>query len=195
MENLISLFLGLALSASCGFRVFVPLLIISTAAVENWVNLPEDLVWLDSNQAIILFGVASLAEVMLYYFPWLDNALDIITLPLASGVGIWVTQSYLPEMTPLAQWTLAIIAGGGTAGLTKGLNSLLRVGSTATTGGLSNPIFSTIELLGAAVIATMAMIIPVAMGFVILCVLILGVIKAWFWWKNQKQTTVYPENS
>ncbi|ACB54123.1 hypothetical protein cce_4775 [Crocosphaera subtropica ATCC 51142] len=187
MESLVSLFLGLALSASCGFRVFVPLLIISIGAVENWITLPEDLLWLDSNQAIILFSVASLVEVILYYFPWLDNALDMITLPLASIVGIWVTQSYLPEMTPLAQWTLAIIAGGGTAGITKTLNSLLRVGSTATTGGLSNPIFSTIELIGATIIATMGMIIPVAMGVVIICILILGVIKAWFWWKNPKR--------
>lgn len=190
MESLVSLCLGLALSASCGFRVFVPLLIISTAAVENWITLPEDLLWLDSNQAIILFGVASLAEVILYYFPWLDNALDLITLPLASAVGIWVTQSYLPEMTPLAQWTLAIIAGGGTAGITKTLNSLLRVGSTGMTGGLSNPIFSTIELVGAAMIATMSMIVPLAMGLIITCVLIGGVVKAGFWWKNQKQTTV-----
>ncbi|MGK7930971.1 MAG: DUF4126 domain-containing protein [Microcystaceae cyanobacterium] len=177
LDTFISVLLGLSLSAACGFRVFIPFLIISIAAVENWIALPGDLSWLDTNQAIILLAVASLVEVVAYYVPWLDNALDTIALPLATAAGTWVTQSSLPEMNSLAQWTIALTAGGGTAGMTKFLNSLLRLGSTGTTGGLANPIFSTIELVSASAIAISSLFLPIATGFIVLILLIWGFFK------------------
>ncbi len=192
LDTLISLLLGLSLSAACGFRIFIPFLVVSTAAVENWVTLPTDLSWLDTNQAIILFATASLVEVVAYYFPLLDNALDTIALPLATAAGAWVTQSSLPEMNPLAQWTIAIIAGGGTAGLTKALNSLFRLGSTGATGGLGNPIFATLELIFSFVLAATSLFVPIITGFVVIILIFLGIWKIGQWLKQRKTVTSDP---
>jgi hypothetical protein len=185
LDSLISLLLGLSLSAACGFRVFIPFLVVSTAAVENWINLPNDLSWLDTNQAIILFATASLIEVILYYFPLLDNLLDTIALPLVTVIGVWVTYNSLPEMNALTQWTIAIIAGGGTAGITKGLNSLLRLGSTGITGGLGNSLFATIEMIIAVLIAGLALIVPILTGFLVIFLLIWGIVKIIKWGQSK----------
>jgi Domain of unknown function (DUF4126) len=56
---------------------------------------------------------------------------------------------------------LALAAGGGTAGLTKGIMNILRGTSTAVSGGLTNPIFSALELLAAAVLSALAITVPV----------------------------------
>ncbi|MGK7944211.1 MAG: DUF4126 domain-containing protein [Microcystaceae cyanobacterium] len=192
LDTLISLLLGISLSAACGFRVFIPFLIISIAAVENWIALPGDLSWLDTNQAIILLAAASLVEVVAYYVPWLDNALDAIALPLATAAGAWVTQNSLPEMNSLAQWTIAIMAGGGTAGITKSLNSLLRLGSTGTTGGLANSIFATIELVSASSLAILSLILPIATGFFVIILLIWGIFKIGTTWGERQANQAKP---
>jgi hypothetical protein len=58
------------------------------------------------------------------------------------------------------KWTAAVIAGGGIAGLTKGMTGILRAHSTVLTGGLGNPIIATAELGGAALISFLALAAP-----------------------------------
>jgi hypothetical protein len=162
LDTLISLMLGISLSAATGFRVFVPLLVMSAAAVLGHVDLPADFDWIESDQALILFAVASLLEIVGYYIPWLDHILDIVSTPAAIIAGTIVTASAAPDaMNPLVQWTTALLAGGGAAGLTKGMNNILRVISTAISGGLTNPVIATIELTLAVVLAVLAVTVPV----------------------------------
>jgi hypothetical protein len=61
---------------------------------------------------------------------------------------------------------LAIIAGGGIAGLLQGATTALRAKSSLFSGGLGNPIISTLELAGAAIIAILAIILPIV-GFIL----------------------------
>jgi hypothetical protein len=162
LDTLISLMLGISLSAATGFRVFVPLLVMSAAAVLGHVDLPTNFDWIESDQALILFAVASLLEIVGYYIPWLDHMLDIVSTPAAIIAGTIVTASAAPDtMNPLVQWTTALLAGGGAAGLTKGMNNILRVISTAISGGLTNPVIATIELTLAVVLAVLAVTVPV----------------------------------
>jgi hypothetical protein len=60
----------------------------------------------------------------------------------------------------MVKWTTAIIAGGGAAGLTQSATALLRLNSTAFTGGLGNPIIATAEFGGALLVAVLALIAP-----------------------------------
>jgi len=53
------------------------------------------------------------------YIPWFDHLLNVAATP-AAIIGTVVTASLAPDMNPVAQWTLALAAGGGTA-ITKGL--------------------------------------------------------------------------
>lgn len=169
LDTLISLMLGISLSAATGFRVFVPLLVMSAAAVLGHIDLPSDFDWIESDQALILFAVASLLEITGYYIPWLDHTLDIISTPAAIIAGTIVTASTAPEqMNPLVQWTTALLVGGGAAGLTKGMSNIMRVISTAISGGLTNPIIATIELVLALVIALLAVSVPVVALLVVI---------------------------
>jgi hypothetical protein len=161
LDTLISLMLGISLSAACGFRVFVPLLVMSAASVLGHIDLPSNFDWIESDQALLLFAAASVLEVAGYYIPWFDHILDVLSTPAAIIAGTIVTASTAPDtMNPLIQWTTALVAGGGAAGLTKGMSNILRVISTMISGGLTNPVIATIELGLAILLAVLAVSVP-----------------------------------
>ena len=104
--------LGLGLSASCGFRVFVPMLVLSLAARNDWLEISESFRWLQSDVATVTLAVATVLEVGAYYVPWIDNLLDTIASPCAVIAGVLVSAATFTEMDPIVKWSLAIIAGG-----------------------------------------------------------------------------------
>jgi hypothetical protein len=167
-ETLLDLMLGIGLSAAAGFRVFVPLLVMSAAAVLGHVDLPTNFDWIESDQALIVFAAASLMEIVGYYIPFLDVLLDTIATPAAIIAGTLITASLASDLNPFLQWTVAIIAGGGTAGLTKGTTAIIRVIATAVFAGLSNPVIATIELVLAITLAVLAITVPVLTSVVLL---------------------------
>lgn len=175
IETLIEVLLGVSLSVAAGFRVFVPLLVLSGASVLAHLNLPTDFDWLETPQALAVFAVASGLEIMGYYIPWLDHLLDLVSTPAAVIVGTVVAASLTPDLSPIAQWTLAIVAGGGSAGLTKGVMNLLRLTSTAASGGLTNPILATIELGVAVTLSVLAVTLPLVAGVVVLVLLVFAI--------------------
>jgi Domain of unknown function (DUF4126) len=164
LDTSIDIMLAITLSAATGFRVFVPLLILSAAAVFGHVDLPSKFDWIENPQALTLFGTASILEVIGYSIPWFDHILDLFATPMAVIAGTIVAASSAPEMNPLVQWTLALVAGGGAAGLTKSLMNLLRGGSTATTGGIANPIFALLELAISICLSLLAITLPLVAG-------------------------------
>lgn len=173
METLLAIALGLALSAACGFRIFVPLLAVGAAEATGHLALAPKFAWIGSTPALIVLGVATAIEIAAYYIPWLDHLLDTIATPAAVIAGIVVTASVVTDIDPLWRWTLAVIAGGGLAGAVQGSTVILRAASTATTGGLANPVVATGELGGAVAITILALLVPllallaVAIGFVV----------------------------
>src|SRR5687768_14594844 len=111
MDLLLSLGIGLGLSAACGFRIFVPLLVMSIAANAGELQLASSFSWIRSTEALVALSVATALEVGAYYIPWLDNFLDTVTTPAAVVAGSIVTASMITDMSPLLKWGLAIIAG------------------------------------------------------------------------------------
>src|SRR6185437_11608047 len=161
MDVILSLCVGIGLSAACGFRVFVPLLILSIAARTGHVTLAPAFQWLGSDIALGTFAVATVLEIAGYYIPWFDHLLDVIATPAALTAGIIITASMVGGMSPFLKWTLAVIAGGGAAGAVHATTALTRGFSTATTGGIGNPLFATIELGGSLVTSILAVVAPV----------------------------------
>lgn len=170
LDTFLELLLAISLSAAAGFRVFVPLLILSAAAVLGHVDLPTRFDWIENPPALVLFGTASVLEIIGYSIPWFDHLLDVVATPAAIIAGTIVAASLTPEMDPLVQWTLALVAGGGAAGLTKTLMNLIRGGSTVTTGGLANPILAAIELFMAIGLSVAAIVAPVIAGGIVISV-------------------------
>ena len=160
MEIILMIFVGIALSASVGFRIFVPFLVVSLATYTGHLSLAQDFVWIGSLPALICFSIATIFEIAAYYIPWLDNLLDTVAIPLAIVAGTVLTASFVSEMSPVLRWSLAIIAGGGAAGVTKVVSSTIRAVSTGVTGGFANSIFTTVETGISSVIAIFSVALP-----------------------------------
>jgi hypothetical protein len=116
LEIVLSVLVGVGLSAACGFRVFVPLLVISIASKTAHLSLAPGFDWMGSWPALVAFSLATALEITAYYVPWLDNLMDSIATPAAIVAGVIATAACIGDMSPFLKWTLAVIAGGGAAG-------------------------------------------------------------------------------
>ena len=170
-DTLLSIFLGIGLSASVGFRVFLPMFALSLAAYFNLWELNESWLWLGSTMTVITLGIATIVEVAAYYIPVIDNALDAIAIPLATIAGTAVMVSTVADLSPLDTWALAIIAGGGTAAAIKTSASTTRLGSTVSTAGFGNPIITTIETVIAFVMSVVSIFLPIVAIFLVFLIL------------------------
>lgn len=161
IESILSIFLGIGLAASVGFRVFLPLFVLSLAAYFNVWELNESWLWIGSITAVITLGIATLVEIVAYYIPVVDNLLDTVAIPLATFAGIAVMVSTVADLSPVVTWALAIIAGGGTAAAVKSSASATRLGSTVSTAGLGNPLVSTIETGTSVILSIVSVFLPI----------------------------------
>jgi hypothetical protein len=161
METVIGILIGIALSAACGFRVFVPLFVLGIAGRFGHVPLSGDFHWITSILALIALGTATVVEIVAYYVPWLDHALDTVATPAAVLAGVLVTAAVVGGLPPALRWGLAIIAGGGAAGTVQGATVLARLKSGTLTAGLANPVVATAELAGSVVTSILAVLAPI----------------------------------
>ena len=167
----LSIALGVVLAAATGFRVFLPMLIMSGAAYTGHLSLDNSFAWLATPFALTMLGVAALVEVLAYYVPGIDNLLDAVATPAAFVAGTIVSAAVMTDLPPMAKWMAAVIAGGGTASLTQGVTTILRAKSTVVTGGLGNPVIATGELGGSVLLSLLALAAPLAAVAVVILLL------------------------
>ena len=185
--NIFSILLGIGLAASVGFRIFVPLFALSIASYYNVIPLNDNWEWIGTIPALVTLGIATVVEIIAYLIPWLDNLLDTIAIPLAAVAGTAVMLSTAADLEPIVTWSLAIIAGGGTATAIKTSTSTTRLASTATTGGVANPIVSTVETGSSIVLSILAFVAPVLAIIIVILVLWL-MFKVFKWFKPKKES-------
>jgi Domain of unknown function (DUF4126) len=168
MENWLALipglFLGIALSASSGFRVFVPLLISNLAVKFGAISITPDFAWMASHTATGILSVACVAEIASYYVTYIDNLLDSIALPASVIAGTLLTSQFLPIDDPAIKWGLGLLAGGGVAGTIQSSTTLLRLASTKFTGGFGNAFVSSFENFTSVIVTILAIWLPLIMG-------------------------------
>lgn len=177
LESLLSIALGIGLAAAAGFRIFVPFLVAGIAARMGVLPLTDGFQWLAGTPALLTLGTAAVFEVLAYYVPGVDHVLDVLAGPAAIGAGIVASASVMADIPQAVMWPLAIIAGGGVAGLTKGTTALLRAKSGVMTAGLANPVVATVETVGATGITVLALVVP------LLC---LAAIAGLLYWATKK---------
>jgi hypothetical protein len=185
LETLLSLLLGISLSAACGFRIFVPFLVMSIAALSGHLTLDSGFAWIGSPAALLMFAIATVLEVGGYYIPWLDEILDVIATPTAVVAGTLTTASTITEMSPMLQWTLAIVAGGGAASIIQGLTDITRLTSSLSTGGVANPLLATMELITSTLLSIMAIALPLFTGVIVIGVLVFAAQKLWIFFRRR----------
>ena len=171
-DILVASSLGLGLAAASGFRVFIPPFLYGLFLRLDMVPISIPMTgiseWMASDIGLIILGVAMIVEILGYYIPWIDNLLDTIASPAAIIAGVMMMSSTLSDTHPALQWGASIIAGGGVSGTIQIGTVATRAVSTATTGGLGNPIVSTIEA-GACILCTiLAILLPIIALFLVI---------------------------
>jgi len=192
LQILIQVMLGIALSAVCGYRIFVPFLAMGIAGMAGYIQFADGFAWISSWPALLVFGVATILEIAAYFIPHIDNILNAIALPAGAVAGIIVAASVISDMDPMLKWTLAIIAGGGAATVTGLLSNGVHQLSTAVSAGFANPVVSGAESVGtvaASVISIAMPIVGVAL-FVMVVVVSILIIR-----RFRKRKKVVPANS
>ncbi len=189
LDTLLALGLGLGLAAATGLRVFVPILILGLAARNGLVALAPGFEWLAVTPALIALGTAMTLEVAAYYIPWFDNLLDTLTTPVAMIAGALATASVLGALPPWLQWGVAVVGGGGAAGLVAGSTSLLRLKSTAFTAGAGNFVIATIELLGSVAASTVALVLP-WLALLVVAAVVIGAYRMSHRLRRARQTDI-----
>jgi len=182
VDIVIAIGLGLGLAAACGFRVFVPPLVLGLAGLGGYVDVSADFQWLATWPAVTALGAATVLEIGAYYIPWVDNALDMVAGPAAVIAGIVVSAAVIGDLSPGLKWPLAVIAGGGGAGLAHAGTTAVRAVSTVTTGGLGNPIVSTVESFAAALTSILAVVMP---ALALLALAVFAVV-VWRWLRRRR---------
>ncbi len=175
LPYVLSAFMGIGLAAATGFRVFLPMFVVSLASYMGWVPVNESFQWLSGLPILITTAIATVVEILAYYIPFVDHILDTMSVPLATIAGSVMFASQFTEMGMFPQWALALIAGGGTAAAISSGFAGTRAASTATTGGLGNSVVATTETAGATVMSFLALAAPV-FAFIITIILIITVI-------------------
>jgi hypothetical protein len=173
METFLSIAVGIGLSAACGFRVFVPLLLMNLAVLSGQITLPAGFAWMGSPYTTVAFATATLLEILGYYIPWFDHVLDTLTTPAAVVAGTVTTAAMVTDVSPFLKWTMALIAGGGIAGLVQASTVALRAKTSLITAGTGNPFFSMLELVGSIITALLAIFVPIA------CLVLIALFVIW----------------
>jgi hypothetical protein len=170
-----SVALGIGLAAATGLRLFLPMLVVSAAAYAGYLPLSENFTWLGTPAALILLGVAAIAEISAYYIPGVDNLLDTLATPAAFVAGTVISAAVITDLPPMVKWAAAIIAGGGIAGVTQSVTTLIRAKSTVMTGTLGNPVVATTELGGSLIVSLLAFAAPLLTAAAIVVLLWLAI--------------------
>lgn len=164
-EVLIAIIAGIALSACCGFRIFIPILI-ATFGVRfgflphEWIN--EASVELIRNDVFTAaITVATVLEIAAYKIPFIDNFLDTIATPLAVVAATLLSSSFFTfAEDSYMRFILGAITGGLGAGIIQASTSAIRATSSQWTAGFGNPIFGLIETLTAFVASLLSVLFP-----------------------------------
>lgn len=179
LQTLLGVVTGVALSAACGFRVFVPMLVASIAVRSGAVGVADGFEWIGSWPAIACFGAATVFEIAGYYLPGVDHFLDVVASPAAVVAGTVLCASFITDVDPWLRWSLALVAGGGAAAAVQAATVATRAVSSFATFGLANPLVATGELASAWMISSAAVVVPlVALALLAACAIWLVVRRA-----------------
>ena len=171
-----SLAMGIGLAACAGLRAWLPLLLAGLLARGGMLELGPSFRFIASNQALILFGVATVVEMLGDKIPAVDHTLDALSTVLRPAAGSLLAASVMWRVPdPLTALALGVAVGAPSALVPHAAKSTLRAASTAFTGGLASPVLSLLEDLVALVMFVFTVLLPVAMALLILFVAVLVV--------------------
>ena len=166
-----SLAMGIGLAACAGIRAWLPLLMAGGLARWGIIEIGPSFEFIASDRALILFGIATLIEILGDKIPAVDHALDTLSTVLRPAAGSLLAASVLWQVSdPLTALALGVAVGAPTSLVPHAAKSLLRAASTTFTGGLANPFISVLEDLMAVALFVLTVIIPVVVASMLILI-------------------------
>ncbi len=179
-----SVLAAFGLSGAAGLNAWLPLFASALLARADIVELDAPFGELSSNTGLLVLGLLMVADFVGDKIPAVDHALHAVGGVVApvSGALLFAAQTGLDTDLP----TVAAVAlGAVTAGTVHAGRASLRPVSTATTGGLGNPVLSLGEDTGSGILVVAAFVAPV------LAALLVGALLVGLWvsWRRLRRLT------
>ncbi|HEX2094103.1 MAG TPA: DUF4126 domain-containing protein [Longimicrobiaceae bacterium] len=160
MDALSAAAFGVVLAACAGLRAFLPVFGASLATRVLDVPLPDYLAWLDRPETLLVFGVATLLEILGDKVPLVDHLLDSVQTLTKPGLAALAATPFLYQLSPEYAVAIGIIVGAPLALGVHATKASVRVGSSAATGGMGNPVLSLAEDVVAFAAVALAFVAP-----------------------------------
>jgi hypothetical protein len=157
-----SVALAIGLSASAGLRAWLPLLVTGALARAGFVHVGDAFAWLGSTPALIVFGTATVLELLGDKIPFVDHTLDAASTFVRPAAGVLLAASVMWQIdSPMMALVLGLIVGAPAAAVPHVVKSGTRAASTFATGGFANPIISLVEDVIAAAMVMLSVVLPI----------------------------------
>mgnify|MGYP000415611660 FL=1 len=172
MSSLASILSAFGLSAASGLNAYIPLLLVGlTARFTDWIKLsaPFDLLaneWV-IGVLVILLGIEFFADKI----PLVDHANDVIQTfvrPAAGAILFASEANVITQVNPVIALILGLLVAFGVHATKATARPLV----TVTTGGVGNPIVSTVEDVAAVGLTLSAILAPALLVFAFIAMLL-----------------------
>jgi hypothetical protein len=154
-----SVFAAFGLSGAAGLNAWLPLFASALLDRLDVVELAAPFDQLSSTTGLVLLAVLTAADFVGDKIPLVDHMLHLLGTVVApvSGTILFTGQTGLETDLPTLA---AVVLGAVTAGTIHAGRSSVRPVSTATTGGLGNPVLSLGEDVGSLALVVIAFVLP-----------------------------------
>ena len=180
---MLELVTGGVLAVSAGLNAYIPLLVLGLLSrFTELVQLPAGWAWLENEWTLGIVGVLLVIEILVDKFPVLDTANDVLHTVIRPASGGLVfsagSQSDTVAVADPVQWVQSgqvwpFVLGVVIALIPHVLKAVARPILNTVTAGLAAPVTSTLEDIGAVLLAVLAVVVPV---LALVCVVLL------MWW-------------
>jgi len=173
LDAVLSIFTAFGLSTSAGLNAYVPLLVVALLArFTDLITLNPPWDALESWWVIGVLVVLLLIEILVDKVPAVDTINDTIQTfirPVAGALLFAASAGTISDAHPV----LALICGLLVAGGVHAAKATARPIITGTTGGLANPVVSTLEDVVSLVLAIVSILLPLLALFLLLLIIFL----------------------
>ncbi len=170
-QAFLSLSMAFGLSTSAGLNAYIPLLTIALVdrLTDGLMDLQGPWVWLGSWWTIGVLAVLLVIEILADKVPAVDTANDIVQTVVrpAAGAILFAASTHAIGLHPVLAAVCGVILAGGVHTVKAGGRPVL----TATTGGVANPIVSTLEDVLSALTSFLSVVAPYLVGLFLLVIL------------------------
>lgn len=178
MSGVASIFSAFGLSAASGLNAYIPLLLVGlTARFTNWITLSAPFDLLTNDYVLAALTVLLALEFFADKIPLVDNANDVIQTFIRPAAGAFLfaaEANVITDIHPAFAMILGLLVAFGVHATKAAARPVVAVA----TGGIGNPVVSTVEDVASVGLTLSAILAPILLLFAFVA-LVLAAIMVW----------------